>query len=195
MSWKITTASVAEPLSLEEAKLQCRVTASDDDVLIARLVVAAREYVERFTRRALTTKTIQLRLLEFPIDSKPISLPRPPLISVTTLEYRDLDTGNYTALVEGTDFEVDEAAEPAEIHLAYLQQWPSARYVFDGARVTYQTGYGPDGEDVPGALASACGLLIANWYENREPTIAATIVRKVPFTIESLMLPYKIPEL
>lgn len=194
-SWKVTVAPAVEPITIEEAREQCRVTTSDDDRTIERLISAAREYVESFTRRALIHRTMELRLRHFPRSkSDPIYLPRPPYSSMTTLEYRVPASGSFTPLAEGMDFDVDDASEPAEVHPAYQTTWPTARDVFDGVRATYVAGYGATPETVPDALRQAVALLVANLYENREPTVAATMVRSVPMTVSSLLWPFRLPE-
>ena len=51
------TAPATEPIDLATAKLHCRVDGTDEDTLIAALIVAAREQAEHETGRALVTQT------------------------------------------------------------------------------------------------------------------------------------------
>ncbi len=90
MSWLVSTAPASEPLSVAEAKEQCRVTDGEDDSTIERLIVAAREFAEAFTHRTFIQTSLELRLESFP-SSGPIYLPAPPYISMTSVEYQDTD--------------------------------------------------------------------------------------------------------
>jgi uncharacterized phiE125 gp8 family phage protein len=80
------TAPSVEPISTAEAKLHCRVDATDEDTLIAALIVAAREYAEKYTGRALITRTVTI--LE-PVTSDPVELPLPPLQFISSVQTVD----------------------------------------------------------------------------------------------------------
>src|SRR5947209_7594397 len=100
---KLLTAPVWEPISLSEARSQCRVvdaafTADDSDLQF--WIAAAREFVEVVTRRAIPQQSWELTLDQFPgrqvDDYRPptwrygiIRVPRPPLISVEAVSYVD----------------------------------------------------------------------------------------------------------
>ena len=58
----LLTPPVAEPLSLEDAKLFLRVEHDADDERIASLIAAARGEIELATRRVLMTQTWRLVL-------------------------------------------------------------------------------------------------------------------------------------
>jgi len=62
---KLVTAPAFEPVSLADAKAQCRVDVADDDALISGLVTAARQYVESETGMALITQTWDVFADEF----------------------------------------------------------------------------------------------------------------------------------
>jgi hypothetical protein len=74
MNLTLVTPPASEPVSLTDAKLQCRVTISDDDTLITRLIVAARRYCETFLRRQLVTATWQMTLDTFPSRTFPAGM-------------------------------------------------------------------------------------------------------------------------
>ena len=61
----------AEPLSLAEAKLHLRVGAdiTEDDGLIAALIVTARQQAEHRTGRALVSQQWRYAIDAFPVDS------------------------------------------------------------------------------------------------------------------------------
>ena len=88
--WSLTetVAPVAEPVTTAEAKLYMRVDHADEDAKIDTMVSAARQYIERVTRRALVNTTFELKLDAFPTEIRP---PRSPLSSVSSITYVDTD--------------------------------------------------------------------------------------------------------
>ena len=58
-TYKVITPPSVEPISLADAKQYLRVDFSDDDMVIANIIIRAREYAEQITGRALATQTIQ----------------------------------------------------------------------------------------------------------------------------------------
>src|SRR4051812_29149332 len=54
----VVTPPAAEPITLDEAKAQCRVDTTDDNALLTSLIVTAREYCEHVTRRAFINRTL-----------------------------------------------------------------------------------------------------------------------------------------
>ena len=71
------TAPASEPVTLAEAKVQCRVDTSDDDAYITSLIVAARTYVEDILDISIMGQTWEARYDAFPLWE--IILPRPPM--------------------------------------------------------------------------------------------------------------------
>src|SRR5689334_10242177 len=82
-----TIAPAGEPITLAEAKAQCRIDEGlDHDVLLGSLIRAAREFVEEQSGRALLSGTWKLVLPRF---AKRIRPPMPPLLTVSSIVYRD----------------------------------------------------------------------------------------------------------
>lgn len=182
-----------EPVTLTEAKSHCRVDIVEDDVLIGRLITAAREYVEATIKRQLITATWKLYLDSFPEE---IILPRPPLSSVTSITY--VDTNGATQTVSASVYQVTTADEPARIVTAYGQSWPTARTQPDAVCVTYVAGYASTASSAvaacPVAIKQAMLLIIGHLYEFRQTSVAGTIISQVPFAVDALLAPYKIAE-
>lgn len=185
MSLKLVTAPATEPWTVSELKTHLRIDISDDDTLLSGLLTAAREYVEEAARRALITQTWRLNLGTWP-EGGEILLPRPPLQSVTSIVYKDSD-GNSTTWSTSA-YIVDTDSEPGRVVLAYGESWPSVTLLpANPIIITYVAGYGDDATDVPGRLRRCISLLVGHWYENREGTVGGTIIREVPFAIDSLI--------
>jgi uncharacterized phiE125 gp8 family phage protein len=187
MAITLITAPEEEPVSLTEAKAHLRVDITDDDKLITNLIVAAREYVETYTRRALVTQTWELCLDAFPSEDY-IELPLPPLESVTSVKYTDHE-GTETTF---SDYEVDVDSLVGRVVLSYGESWPVVTLKASNAiKVLYVTGYG-DAEDVPQAIKQVVLFLVAHWYETREPVVVGTIAARIPITAEAILSNHRV---
>lgn len=185
----LVTAPAAEPLTLAEAKLHLRVDSDDtsQDTLITSLIVAAREAVEEHTRRALVTQTWDYVADAFPDGDEPILVGKPPLQSVTTLQYVDADGVLQTWAA--SNYVVDTATIDGAIRLAYDVSWPSAREQYNAVQVRVVAGYGLAAA-VPASIKAAMLLLIGHLFEHRESVITGTIVAELP-TVRALLGPYR----
>jgi len=131
-----TLAPAVEPLTLAEAKLHLRVEVTDDDVLIAQLIRAARQACEAYTNRTLVATIYELTLDAFPGE---IRLPRPPLVEVSSISYVDASGVDQTL---GTDvYTVDKASFMPRVYEAYNEWWPGTRSQPKAVTVTYIAGY------------------------------------------------------
>lgn len=205
MALSLVTAPATEPLSLAEAKAHLRVDQDDENDLIATLVIAAREYVETHTHRALITQTWDYQLDGFPamwstvdVDARQVHtgaiwFPKPPLLSVTSLTY--VDTAGVTQTWDAGNYTVDAPAGPkarmGRLVPAWSLYYPVARTVPNAVTVRFVAGYG-GAALVPASLKAGMKLLIGNWWLNRE---AGQIVRGsadiLPFGVDALLWPYK----
>src|SRR2546423_2100426 len=57
--YKVITPPAVEPITLVAGKAYLRVDFDDGDAVIAKIIVSARQFIEKLTGRALTTQTIQ----------------------------------------------------------------------------------------------------------------------------------------
>lgn len=187
MILKLSSAPGAEPLSAAEAKAHLRVDHSDDDTYISTLIKAARHYIEQVTNRALITQTWIAYLDDFlPV----IQLPKPELISVTGITY--VDTDGTTQNLGTSIYTVDTDSLPGRVYEAYNQSWPTVRDIPKAVAITYTAGYGAASTNVPEPILQASKILVAHWYENREPVIVGTIASPVPLSVTHLLAPYKV---
>lgn len=167
MGLTIVTGPASEPLTLAEAKLHCRVDTDDssqDDVL-TELIAAMRERCEAAADRALVTQTLKLTLDAWP-DDDVIRLPRAPLASVSSVKYRDPDTGALTTLA-ADQYTADTTGEPGRITPSYdAGTWPSAREQVAAIEVTYVAGVAAG--SVSKAIKERLKVAIGYCWENRE---------------------------
>lgn len=173
MGLQLVTEPAVEPVSLTEARTSIGWMEEDSthDDKLSSLITFARREVEQYTRKALITQTWRLSLDEFPVDK--IRLPRPPLLSVTSVQY-DPETGSAVTLVAGTDYQVITSEKPGYVLPAYNEVWPVARHYPDSVRITYQAGFGPEQSDVPEQYRQVILNIVTFCFEMRGDGSQAT---------------------
>lgn len=183
----LKTPGVKEPVSLAEAKSHMRIDPAlvDNgmDILIDSLIKTAREYCEGRQNRSYITQTWQMTLDRWPASNY-IALPRPPLVSVTSVTYIDADDLAHTMPV--TDYFYDTTSYVGRVILKFGKVWPSET-LRPGAAITieYVAGYGPVGSVTPFGPRQAMLLLIAHWYENREAV--GVVGKEIELAVTSLL--------
>lgn len=164
------SAPAAEPVSTDEAKAQCRVTGSADDVLIAGMVKAVRQNLEGrdgWLGLALVTQTWDLKLDAFPDGS--LELPLPPLASVTSVTYRD-ESGDAQTFSSGS-YTVSGVGQPGggEITLVDGESWPLTDGTAECVIVRFVAGTAA--ADVPEAIKLGIKLLVEDQYDRPDGSV------------------------
>ena len=180
-----TVAPASEPVTLGELKDHLRIGGGNDDSELTILNEAARMNVEHYQKRQLITATYTLSMDRFPL-SDTIWMPVPPLISVASISYEDLagDTQTFAA----ANYQVETSGERGSITLEPNQTWPDTESERRNAvTITFDAGYGTTAAKVPRTTRLAIMMLVAHWFENREPVVTGTIVTSFPMHVQSLM--------
>jgi uncharacterized phiE125 gp8 family phage protein len=175
-----------EPLSLTEVKLHLRLTSDLEDALLLLYMQAAREEVERVTRRQLMTATWTLSLDSFTCNI--IKLPRAPLQSVTSITYLDTDGDSQTLAT--TVYGVDTLSEPGRVYLKTGQSWPSTYDQLNAITITYVAGWATYAQ-VPSPLKRLILLLVGHMYEHREASVEKALAL-IPEGVERLAWLYRV---
>lgn len=198
MGLTLVTPPALDPVSLAEARAQCRVANPDDDGLLAGYVLAARHYAETYTRRAFVSQAWELTLdYSWPTEriggywSYRITLPRPPVSSVASITYVDQLGVTQTLAADQYRVAKVETGETV-IEPAYGVIWPGVREQLATITVRFTAGYGASPGDIPEPIRQAMLLLIAHWYENRETVNVGNITSELPFTTAALLAPYRV---
>lgn len=172
-SSKVIVEPAIEPITLAQAKVQCRI---DDDItseddLITDMIVAARRHCEKYSKRAFITQTIQHNLDAFPfwrnwsLIGPPIQMLKPPVQSVVSLQYYD-ESGTLQTF-DPTLYTFDGFSQPGRIVRNEIQPWPIVAFVPNAVQITAIHGYGDDPTDVPATIRKAILLHLAWQYRNR----------------------------
>lgn len=186
-TYYLKTAPTTEPVTLAEAKAQCRVDITEDDGYLDQLIATARRMCEEWAspRLAMITQTWLYVADEFPA-SDTIELAVGPLQSVTSIKYTDID--GVTTTLASTNYLVDTYSQPGRIRLKTDAAWPSVTLQeLNGFVIEFVAGYGSTATAVPEHFRHAMKLMIEHWYENREPVASAGTMREIPFAVNALM--------
>lgn len=187
MALVLTEAPAVEPVSLAEAKAHLRIDSDHEDALIGALITTARMFVERTLGLALITQSWSYFINSWP-RSYMMALPLAPVQAVNAIRLHGAD-GSVTTL--DTDFyAVDVLSQPARIVLNGAMP-TVAPYALNAFEVLLLAGHGDEEEDVPATLRHAVLLLVAHWFERREPVVLGAAAQDVPATVAGLLLPYR----
>ena len=169
MNLTVVTPSAALPVSLADIKLHLRLDTdtSVEDSLLSLLARTSAERCSHETGRAMLTTGYRL---EADIGET-LRLPRPPLVSITSVVLTDAD-GNETTLTEsGYTLKTTRAQ-------ALLMVTDPGDAV--SVAVVFQAGYGAAADDLPEALAAWILLDVATLYEQRTAVTAGN-ANAVPY--------------
>lgn len=177
----ITTAPTVEPITLLEAKEFMRVDNDDENPLIESLISVAREKIESDTKRAIAAQTLRYNLDSFPWDSRVISIPRPPLVAVSSITYIDED--GVTQTWAASNYVVDSSSEPGRVQLAENSEWPETQSGrINAVAINYTAGW----SSPPERVKMLAKLWVSHFFENREPVNIGNIVNEIPLALKSL---------
>lgn len=179
---------IPEPITLEQAKQHLRVVFSDEDDYIAGLIEAAREMAEDRTNR-----TIRRRRREVAFSSWDASmvLPKPPFVSLDSVDYIDRDGGLQNLAPE--EYIVDTYTEPAQVEFTYGFAAPLLHARRRPIVVRYTAGYAPG--KVPRPIIQWMLLAIGTMYEHRESIAAGVQLVALPDDfMQALIQPYVVYE-
>lgn len=179
MALTLTAAPASLPVSQAEVKAFVRIDDSAEDGVIDRMIAAAIGMVDGadgVLGRALITQTWALKLDAFPPE---ITLPLPPLQSVSSITYFDADGAEQT--LSASLYQIVGVGDhgPAKIVPAYGQAWPACQSIPEAVTVTFIAGYG-DAADVPGPIRQAIEKAAADLYAMRElPEMHADVAARL----------------
>lgn len=184
----LETAPATRIISTAEAKAHLRVDGSDEDDLIAGLVLSAEKYLDGYTGilgRALVTQTWS--------ESRPwfdyrIPLRVMPVQSITSVQYYDADGNSQT--VSSDVYRLHTGGNGPYLVQVDGKSWPGGtRSRDDAVTVTYVCGYGDASTDVPQPIIQAALMLVAHWFENRG--VVGKVSQPLKYAVDALIAPYK----
>lgn len=159
MSWfpVVPVAPAVEPVSLAQAKLQCRVIGTDEDDTLDLYIASARSHAEAYCGVAFAERTVVAHCDSFADLAR---LPFAPVNSVTSIEY--VDPGGSTQTLLASVYELRADNLESAVVLKPGQAWPGIQ---QGSRVTVTASVGAA---PPDEVIHAMLLFIADSFDRRE---------------------------
>jgi uncharacterized phiE125 gp8 family phage protein len=190
-----TVAPTELPVDVEVARTRLRIEDHVAQSEIQRLLSTSTQQAEHVTQRAIVTQQWQLVVPSFnPIFPKTgaLKLPKPPLVSVESVQYMDTD-GELQTLAEEL-YEVDVTELFGCIRPAFNEEWPDIACYPTAVRVNFTAGYGSrnDIDTNQPDLVMAILLMAGHYDINREATTDRPM-SELPLGVRSLLAPYAVP--
>lgn len=187
MGLDLIAAPTVEPLTVDEVKAHLRIDHCHEDMLLASLIASSRLHIEAALDLALISQSWSWTLDAWP-DSHVLELPLRPVHSVEAIR---VAAENGTKVQLSPDrFLVDGAIFSSRI-ISTSGGWPQPSVPALGIEVAFTAGFGGEPSDVPQPIRQALLMLVAHWYEHREPVAIGTDAARIPDTVSALLMPYR----
>jgi len=187
MALTLTSGPAEEPVTVAEAKALLRIDGSAEDILIASLIVTSRLHVETALGLALITQGWRLTLDVWP-DGGVVRFPLRPIQSITSVTVKDVAGTPTTVTAE--DYLLDGLAVRPRL-IARDGKWPAPGLRANGIDIQFAAGIGDEPEDIPQPIRHAILLLVAHWYEHRDPLEIGAAAAAIPAAVSDLLKPYR----
>ena len=185
-SYVVSTPADEPPITVEQARLHCRIDQDTEDALLESWIYDAVQAWESYTGVLLMPQVVDRYLDAFcPV----IELARAPIRSITSIIYTD--TAGVSQTLDAADYQADLASRKARIAPAYGKVWPVTRSQFNAVRVRFAAGYA-DTEQIPADIIAALRLYVGHRYENRQDVVLGTIVTQLPNAYRAVADRYRI---
>ncbi|HUS97218.1 MAG TPA: head-tail connector protein [Hyphomicrobiaceae bacterium] len=188
MALQLVVPPLVEPVSLDEAKVHLRVDSTVEDSLIGSLITTSRLHIEAALGMALISQSWRVVLDCWPLGDV-LALPLRPVSAVTEIRVRD--QGGATKVVDSVGYAVDLVGAVPRIS-SRTGYWPMPGVRMGGIEIDLAAGYGALASDVPAPIRQALLMLVAHWYEHREPAAVGTEATRIPDTVSSLLAPFRV---
>lgn len=183
----LTATPAQEPVTVSEAKDYLRIDSAVEDPVVASLILAARLHIEGALDIALITQSWSLFLDRWP-EGGCVPIPIGPVKSVDTLKVYDAD--DVATTVSPDTYVVDlSSLRPRLVRLPGVL-WPFPGRPANGIEIALSAGYGDTPDKVPAPIRQAMLMLVAHWYEQREPVVFEK-PDELPHGVADLLKPYR----
>ena len=184
----VPAVTIQEFVALSKAHL--RVDTNADDTFITSLITTSRLQVEAILGLALIQQSWTWRFDAWPAGAA--AIPLRPVMSVAAVRVQGSDLA-WTTLPAAA-YLLDGNGVPARlVPNGIVLQQPGAPA--NGIEIQFTAGFGAAANDVPAPLRQAILLLVAHWYENREPLISGVPATRFPDAVIGLVEPYRVRRL
>lgn len=187
MDTRLVMGPTSEIITVAEAKKHLNIgDDTSDDVLIARLIGAARHVAQDLTGRTVAACRWAVSDLAWP-RGREIVLSKPPFAALVSFTY--LDAAGMSQTIPESLYYTATVDRFGRVLLRDGESWPGLRMRAPGWTVTYDAGYSESGE-LPVELREAMYQLIGHWYAHREGIVVGESgmrVAEMPLGVRELL--------
>ena len=187
MASVMTVGPAVEPVTVAEAKAHLRIDGTADDVLIGSLILTSRLHLESVLSLGFVTQSWTLYLDRWP-KTPIIEIPMAPLLSVNAVRVKNASGAG--EVQPAANYLVDLATRPGRLIWNVAPQ-PSPGVRANGVEIDFTVGFGALASSVPAPLRHAILLLVAHWYEHRDPVEIGSEAARIPAAISDLIAPFR----
>ena len=192
MALTLTSGPAVEPVTVSEAKAHLRIDGAAEDILIASLIVTSRLHIEAALGLALISQAWRLTLDTWPekrwSPDGAVRFPLRPVRSVEELVVYGADGA--PDVLSPESYLVDTESLAPRI-VPRDGSWPAPGLPVGGIAIAFEAGMGEEAEDVPQPIRHAILLLVAHWYEHRDPMEIGSVGAAIPAAVSDLLKPYR----
>lgn len=176
MTLRLIIGPSVEPVTLAEAKLQCRVDGSDEDAWFTGIAIpAARRAAEHELGRRLIAQTWEAVFDAFPLYGIALA---PGVLSIESIKYIAPTSTEQT--LDPAAYVLDAESTPGFALPAAGASWPDTADAANTVRVRFVAGYGTAAADVPAPVRQWVLMHIATAYKMRESIAHGLPVAELP---------------
>ncbi len=189
-----TTKPASLPITIGEAREQCRVTDATHDTLLMRLIQSVTRQVETRCEMRLITRTVRLDMDGFPSGGADIEIPVYPVTAVSSVSYTDSDDATQTLTLDtGGSPEGDywQSLDGMCPFLRPLSLWPSYKlYKPASVQITMSVGYS-NPEAIPNDLKHGILLRVKELFDTGGESVSGVSMSSAVSTFDTLTMPYR----
>ncbi len=191
MALVLTSGPALEPVTVAEAKAHLRIDGTAEDLLLASLILTSRLHIESALGLALITQSWSVMLDHWP-DRADVALPLRPVQAITDVRVLAADGTPVTLLPSSYVFE-GRGVPPRLVRTG--DAWPKPGRAASGIEIQLTAGFGSLASDVPATIRHALLLLVAHWYEHRDPIEIGLQGTSIPRAVSDLLSSHRVPRI
>lgn len=170
-------------VSVDDCKADLRIDDTSEDSLIQSYIVAATRLCSEIVGKKLIDET-----WKYSTDSafSELVLPFTPVSAVTEIQY--FDENNVSQTLDINDFQLYNYDSEAVLEPVSGYSWPAFyNDRRDPLNITFTTGFGASGSDIPETITRAIRLTVAHWFEHRTAVTEGTSQSEIPYGVHTLL--------
>src|SRR5688572_17328214 len=181
MGLVLTSGPAEEPVTVAEAKAHLRIDGTAEDILIASLILTSRLHIEAALGLALIKQGWRLTLDRWPepewSKDGAVRFPLRPVSAITSVTVRDAE--GVPTVVPNTEYVLDGDGVLPRL-VPRNGKWPAPGLAANGIEIEFEAGIGDEADAIPQPIRHAVLLLVAHWYEHRDPLEIGSAAAAIP---------------